>query len=107
MVDLIVMKAESQDGEKLFTAADDRIELMGEETTVISEIANYMFGTIDSCGGHSKKLKTDQSRLNLIALADRLHKTIEEIEQISVNEYHEWLAYFHIISEQADGNSRR
>ena len=48
MVDLIVMKAESQDGEKLFTAADDKIELMGEETTVISEIANHMFGTIDS-----------------------------------------------------------
>ena len=48
MVDLIVMKAESQDGERLFTAADDKIELMGEETTVISEIANQMFGTIES-----------------------------------------------------------
>lgn len=48
MVDLIVMKAESQDGEKLFTAADDKIELMGEETTVVSHIANEMFGTIES-----------------------------------------------------------
>jgi len=47
MVDLIVMKAESQDGERLFTAADDRIELMGEETTIVSHIANEMFGTID------------------------------------------------------------
>ena len=48
MVDLIVMKAESQDGERLFTAADYKVELMAEETTVISEIANQMFGTIES-----------------------------------------------------------
>ena len=48
MVDLIVMKAESQDGERLFTAADDKVELMAEETTVISDIANQMFGTIES-----------------------------------------------------------
>ena len=52
-------------------------------------------------------LKADQSRMNLIALADRLHKTIEEVEQISVTEFHEWLAYFQIMSEQADGDSRR
>jgi hypothetical protein len=48
MVDLIVMKAESQDGEKLFNSAEDRMDLMGEETTVVSEIANQMFGTIES-----------------------------------------------------------
>jgi len=48
MVDLIVMKAESHDGEKLFTVSDDKIELMGEETTVVSHIANEMFGTIES-----------------------------------------------------------
>ena len=48
MVDLIVMKAESQDGEKLFSSAEDRMDLMGEETTVVSEIANQMFGTIES-----------------------------------------------------------
>jgi len=48
MVDLIVMKAESKDGEKLFTSAEDKMDLMGEETTVVSEIANQMFGTIES-----------------------------------------------------------
>jgi len=47
MVDLIVMKAESKDGEKLFTSAEDRIDLMGEETTIVSDIANEMFGMID------------------------------------------------------------
>jgi len=32
----------------LFTAADDRIELMGEQTDVISQIANQMFAEIES-----------------------------------------------------------
>lgn len=48
MVDLIVMKAESKDGDKLFTSAEDRLDLMGEETTVVSGIANEMFGTIEA-----------------------------------------------------------
>ncbi len=48
MVDLIIMKAEDQSGERLFTAADDRIELMGEQTDVISEIASQMFADIES-----------------------------------------------------------
>ena len=48
MVDLIVMKAEDEGGNKLFTSAEDRIDLMGEETNVISEIANQMFAQIES-----------------------------------------------------------
>ena len=48
MVDLIVMKSEDQSGNRLFTAADDRVELMGEQTDVISEIANQMFAEIES-----------------------------------------------------------
>lgn len=40
--------------------------------------------------------------MNLIALADRLHKTIEEIEQITVSEFNEWMAYYKIASE-SDG----
>ena len=48
MVDLIFMKAEDESGSKLFTSAEDRIDLMGEETNVISEIANQMFAQIES-----------------------------------------------------------
>lgn len=47
MVDLICMKAEGDDGEKLFTA-EDRLDLMGEETRVISHIAEQMFSEIVS-----------------------------------------------------------
>lgn len=38
--------------------------------------------------------------MNLIALADRLGKTIEEIEQISVSEFNEWQAFYKIMSER-------
>ena len=48
MVDLILMKATDEGGEKLFKHAEDRIDLMGEETAVISEIANQMFAEIES-----------------------------------------------------------
>lgn len=48
MVDLIVMKAEDEAGEKLFTSVEDRVDLMGEETSVISEIANQMFADVQS-----------------------------------------------------------
>lgn len=48
MVDLIVMKAEDEGGSKLFASAEDKIDLMGEETTVISDIANQMFSDIES-----------------------------------------------------------
>ena len=48
MVDLICMKAEDECGNKLFNSSEDRIDLMGEETNVISEIANQMFAEIES-----------------------------------------------------------
>jgi len=48
MIDLIVMKASDESGGKLFTSAEDRIDLMGEETGVISSIAEQMFAEIES-----------------------------------------------------------
>lgn len=48
MVDLICMKAEDEGGNKLFASAEDRLDLMGEETSVISDIANQMFAEIES-----------------------------------------------------------
>ena len=48
MVDLICMKAEDEGGNKLFKSAEDRIDLMGEETNVISDTANQMFAEIES-----------------------------------------------------------
>jgi hypothetical protein len=36
----------------------------------------------------------------MFALADRLHKTIGEIEQISLSEYNEWMAYLNLLSKE-------
>jgi hypothetical protein len=42
----------------------------------------------------------------LVALADRLGKTISEIEEISLDEYNEWVAYFAVIKEREE-NERK
>lgn len=34
--------------------------------------------------------------LNMFVLAERLHKTVSEIEQMTIDEWHYWLAYFKI-----------
>tara|TARA_B110000259_G_scaffold146427_1_gene165073 strand:+ start:169 stop:516 length:348 start_codon:yes stop_codon:yes gene_type:complete len=54
MVDLIVMKAIDESGQKIFNSSEDRMDLMGEETSVISEIANQMFSDIESVEAHEK-----------------------------------------------------
>jgi len=39
----------------------------------------------------------------LISLAELLGKTIAEIEEISLCEYHEWIAYFEVKRSKDDG----
>jgi len=39
----------------------------------------------------------------MMALADRLHKTQAEIEQLTLTELNEWFAYFKVID---DGKSK-
>lgn len=46
MVDMIILKAVDESGDKLFAKSEDKIDLMGEETGIISDIANQMFSTI-------------------------------------------------------------
>lgn len=48
MVDLILIKAIDADGGRLFNGLEDRKELMAEETTVISNIAQQMFAEIET-----------------------------------------------------------
>lgn len=48
MVDLIILKASDESGEKLFNSSEDRVDLMGEEISVISDVASQMFAEIVS-----------------------------------------------------------
>jgi len=34
-----------------------------------------------------------------LALADRLNKTQGEIEELTIDEFHEWIAYFKVIKD--------
>jgi len=43
---------------------------------------------------------SDPLRMNLISLADRLHITISEAEQMSLTELNEWVSYFKIMKDK-------
>jgi len=47
MIDLIIAKAEDADGKRLFTL-EDKMYLMKESVTLISDIAGKMFGDVDT-----------------------------------------------------------
>jgi len=36
-------------------------------------------------------------RFNLLALADRLHKTVDEVEHLTLSDINEWYAYFKVL----------
>ena len=100
MVDMIILKALDKDGEKAFDVGDKFI-LMAEPLNVIAKVFGAIFESV-SVEEQEKKLRSDPFRFNLVALAELLHKTIEEIEQISVSEYNEWIAYFNIKQEREE-----
>lgn len=41
--------------------------------------------------------------MNVIILAEKLGKTIAEIDQMSMSEYNEWVAYYQILKERSNG----
>lgn len=43
---------------------------------------------------------SDPLRMNLISLADRLHMTIAEAEEMTLSELNEWSAYFKILKDK-------
>lgn len=42
----------------------------------------------------------------MFVIAEKLGKTVEEIEFMSMAEYTEWVAYFNISREMADGSGK-
>jgi|DEB0MinimDraft_6_1074348.scaffolds.fasta_scaffold01199_6 hypothetical protein len=53
MVDMIIMKAENKDGDKLFTL-EDKVYLMKMDLTAIANIAGKMMNSIDGIEAHEK-----------------------------------------------------
>jgi hypothetical protein len=54
MVDLIVLKACDESGDRLFSSGDDKHDLMGEESAIITDIAARMFSAVQSVEEHEK-----------------------------------------------------
>lgn len=43
---------------------------------------------------------------NMFALAEVLHKTVAEVEQITIDEWHYWLAYFKLKKSREPNRKR-
>ena len=98
LVDLIVMKCETENGNKAFKL-EDRKKLLTEcDPVVISRLAKEITG--DTSIAEKKNLKKDQNLFNEYQLAELLHKSVYEIKLMSVKEYNGWIAYFNIKDER-------
>jgi len=40
--------------------------------------------------------------MNVITLAEKLGKTIAEIDQMTMDEYNEWIAYHKVLKDRSD-----
>ena len=56
MVDLIIAKAEDEDGNRMFTL-EDKFTLMGEPISLIGDVAGRMFGGIETVEEQEKNSK--------------------------------------------------
>ena len=54
-------------------------------------------------GAGRGKLKADPELLTIYSLADRLQMTVAEVMQMTVDEFHGWIAYAKIMKERRGG----
>ena len=40
--------------------------------------------------------------MNVVTLAEKLGKTIAEVDMMTMDEYNEWVAYYKILKERSD-----
>jgi len=40
--------------------------------------------------------------MNVITLAEKLGRTIAEIDQMTMDEYNEWVAYYKVLKDRSD-----
>jgi hypothetical protein len=40
--------------------------------------------------------------MNVVTLAEKLGKTIAEVDMMTMDEYNEWVAYYRILKERSD-----
>ncbi len=94
LIDVIIEKALTKDGEKMFNATHVLAFKTKADTNVIADVATKIMGTGNTDIEDNKKTKNDVELHNIFGLAEKLHKSVSEILQMSVEEFNMWLAYF-------------
>ena len=105
LIDVIIEKSLTKDGDKMFTLEHKLKFKVKADTDVISRVATEIL-TTDDVETLKKKIKNSSELYSIFALAQRLHKTASEILQMSVQEFNMWIAYFQIQKEDEDRQNR-
>lgn len=76
------------------------------DTDVISDVATKIMGTDTNSFDDNKKLKNNPELHNIFSLAEKLHKSVSEILEMTVDEFNMWIAYFSLQSDEQDRQMR-
>jgi len=107
LIDVIIEKALTKDGDKMFNASHVLAFKTKADTNVIADVATRIMGTgNDDVEENKKKLKNDPELHNLFGLAEKLHKSVSEILQMSVSEFNMWIAYYALQSDERERQER-
>ncbi len=103
LIDVIIEKSLTKDGDKMFTMEHKLPFKVKADTDVLARVASQIMNT-DETSALKKKIKETPEIYNVLSLAERLHKTVAEVLQMSCYEFMLWLSYYEL---QAEDNERQ
>ena len=98
MAYVLIYKALDENGDKLFTLDDKGSLLNNVDQEVLVRVATQIMGQEPI--EETKKLIEDVNLYSQYALAEKLGKTLQELQKISIQEYQGWIAYFELAEER-------
>ena len=96
LIDVIIEKALTKDGDKMFNASHILKFKTKADPNIIADVATKIMGTGNSDLEDNKKLKNNPELHNIFGLAEKLHKSVSEILQMTVDEFNMWIAYYEL-----------
>lgn len=102
MAYVLIYKALDDNGDKMFELSDKMSLLHNVDRRSLSKDSNRYNG-FSFCGGSKKKLLEDSELFAQYALADRLGKTLSELQEITIREFNGWMAYLEVLQEKHNG----
>lgn len=100
IVDLLIMKLLKEDGKtKAFSLEDKKTLMTQARPDVLTKIVEQIGS--NTTPATQKKLKSDPELFAIYQLAEILHKSVNDIMLMSVEEFDGWMAYFQLKDEQS------